>query len=191
MQQKRKKKVLLTTPEQRAAIASTVRMEMLEYFHAGPATVAELAEQMGRTPNSLYHHVGLLQAAGILRQVGHRRSGSRQPAVYDVTAEVFELATSEDGAANTEAELKTVRMILRKAEREFAEAMETQPEAVLCSEFFTGRMRARLSRGSQRQVMSHLREIQKVFTEELARELHSSAKPQACSFTAVFLPSGN
>ena len=188
---KRKKKLLLTTPEQRTAIASTVRMELLEHLHAGPATVADLAHRMGRTPNSLYHHVRLLVAAGILRQVDVRRSGAREQAVYDVTAELFELAGLEDDDGDIGLELKTVRMILRKAEREFAAAMESQPEAILCGEFFTGRMRARLSRGSQRQVMQHLKAIQKIFTHELAREPHPSARPQACSLTVAFLPSGN
>lgn len=185
----RKKKILLSTPEQRNAIASTVRMELIEHLCAGPATVASLAEGMGRTPNSLYHHVRTLGHAGLLRQVDSVRSGARDQAVYDVTAELFELPPGRAGEVADRADVKITRVVLRKAEREFAEALEADPEEIRGGDFFVGRMRAQLSAGSRREVMRHISAIQKIFTEEIRRDPPPNARLRACSFTATLLPS--
>jgi DNA-binding transcriptional ArsR family regulator len=51
-----------------AALASPVRQELFDTLEAlgGVATIAELAEQLGRPADGLYYHVDLLRRAGLL-----------------------------------------------------------------------------------------------------------------------------
>ena len=64
---------LVSTVRQMEALASPVRhhihlaMEML-----GECSVNELAERMGRVPETLYYHLRQLKKVGIVEQVGSR-----------------------------------------------------------------------------------------------------------------------
>src|SRR5689334_6560879 len=62
-----------------AALASPVRQELFDTLEAlgGVATIAELAEQLGRPADGLYYHVDLLRRAGLLvaAPAGRSRAG--------------------------------------------------------------------------------------------------------------------
>src|SRR5215468_3321101 len=62
-----------------AALASPVRQELFDTLEAlgGVATIAELAEQLGRPADGLYYHVELMRRAGLLvaAPVGKSRAG--------------------------------------------------------------------------------------------------------------------
>jgi len=59
-----------------AALASPVRQELFDTLEAlgGVATIAELAEQLGRPADGLYYHVDLLRRAGLLIPAAAARS---------------------------------------------------------------------------------------------------------------------
>lgn len=69
----------ITDPAAIAALASPVRQELFDTLEAlgGVATIAELAEQLGRPADGLYYHVDLLRRAGLLiaAPAGRSRAG--------------------------------------------------------------------------------------------------------------------
>ena len=81
----KQREFLISTVDQMEALASPVRhqihlaMEML-----GACTVNELAERMGRVPETLYYHVRRLEQVGILEQVGSRVGSVRDEAIYEL-----------------------------------------------------------------------------------------------------------
>ena len=52
----------------RAAVSSPLRLEILGLFvSAEPLAISDMAVLMNRSAGSLYHHVGILEEAGILQ----------------------------------------------------------------------------------------------------------------------------
>ncbi|MDF1798906.1 MAG: helix-turn-helix domain-containing protein [Planctomycetota bacterium] len=67
------------------ALASPARLELVEALQVGGAsTAADLAARLGRAPDSLYHHLRQLEAAGIVARRGSRATGGRRSAVFDL-----------------------------------------------------------------------------------------------------------
>lgn len=76
------------------AITSATRFEILEQMRsAAPCSVAELARQMDRPADGLYHHLRKLVDAGLIREVGSRPVGKQVEAVYDLAYDtmIFEV----------------------------------------------------------------------------------------------------
>jgi DNA-binding transcriptional ArsR family regulator len=67
-------------------LGDATRLEIIELLMA-PATVAELAERMN-VPR-LYHHVNLLEQAGLIRVVDTRQSGVQMEKIYQAAARNF------------------------------------------------------------------------------------------------------
>lgn len=171
---------------QRAALASPPRQEVLEHLGAvGPATVKTVAERMGCTPHSLYYHLRHLTRVGLVTRVGNRRSGAREQAIYDVIAERFELELDPTDRDADELDRKTIRAALRRAEREFEAVCDDDPRWLSGDRGFVGRLRAPLPAAARKEVMHHLRAIQKIFARELRRDRPPNARTYA--LTAVFL----
>jgi DNA-binding transcriptional ArsR family regulator len=84
----RAKTVLVKGARMWAAVASAVRVEMIEQLRvAGPCSVAELADLMDRPADGLYHHLRLLESVGIIDRIGERDAGTRKEALFDLAAE--------------------------------------------------------------------------------------------------------
>ncbi|MFO7548528.1 MAG: helix-turn-helix domain-containing protein [Acidimicrobiia bacterium] len=69
-------------------LADPTRMEILERLFE-PASVGEVADDMGVPRTRLYHHVNLLEDAGMIRVVDTRRRGAMEEKIYRVTALSF------------------------------------------------------------------------------------------------------
>lgn len=69
-------------------LADPTRVEILERL-IQPRSVGEVAEGMGVPRTRLYHHVNLLEEAGMIRVVDSRRRGAMTENVYRVTALSF------------------------------------------------------------------------------------------------------
>lgn len=185
----RRKTHLLEEAAQREALTSPVRLELIEHLgQVGPASVRTLAERMDRSPHALHYHVRRLVEVGLVVQTGTARSGRRDEALFDVVADRFELPIEPHGGAVFESELRTVRAVLRRAERDFTALAETAPERLGGGDGFTGRLRARLSRRGRDDVMRHLRAIQRVFADELRRDHPPQTHLETYTLTTVFLP---
>lgn len=78
---------LKLTPAQLGAMASSVRLAIVQRLDVdGAATARELAERLGRPVTALYHHLGQLEKAGLVRVVERRSTGRRPEAVYAMTS---------------------------------------------------------------------------------------------------------
>lgn len=69
-------------------LGDATRLEIIELLIA-PASVAELAERMSVPRTRLYHHVNLLEQAGLIRVVDTRQSGVQVEKIYQVAALSF------------------------------------------------------------------------------------------------------
>lgn len=95
---KRDKKIMILNPDQREALTqSPARLEVMDAMsEIAPCSVAELARELGRSPQSLYYHVEIMLNVGLLRQSGSRKAGRRDEAMYDLVSDHFRLAGSAD-----------------------------------------------------------------------------------------------
>jgi DNA-binding transcriptional ArsR family regulator len=69
-------------------LADPIRVEMVERL-LDPASVTELAEAMDVPRTRLYHHVRLLEEAGMIRVVQTRQRGAIPEKIYQVTAKTY------------------------------------------------------------------------------------------------------
>jgi hypothetical protein len=114
------------TPEQRAALTSPLRLEILGQFTGPrPLSVRDLAERMGRTPHSIYYHVHLLTRIGLLRKVGRQEGGGRAEALYQPARGRIALDAADPGAGL--AIRRTMGAAFRMAERDLEAALASAP----------------------------------------------------------------
>lgn len=175
-------------PAQREALTSPVRLELLEHLGAiGPASVRDLAARMSRSPHSLHYHVRIMEEAGLLRRTGTVKSGPRDEALFDVVANRYEIEQSTGARGTDHAEARAIRAVLRKAEREFTDAVATDPALVHRDGCFAGRLRAQLSAKARKDIAQHLTAIQRIFAEELRRDHPPQTRLETCTLTAVYM----
>lgn len=70
------------------ALGDARRMRILRRLAEGPATLGQLTEMVGLAKSTVFHHIGVLRAAGLVRvTVGH---GSDQPSSYELRRNALE-----------------------------------------------------------------------------------------------------
>ena len=82
-------KVVVTAPAELRAMADPLRGTILDLVLERAATVAELAEAVGRPKSTVAHHVKVLVEAGMLKVVRTRRVRAIEERFYGRTARVF------------------------------------------------------------------------------------------------------
>jgi len=111
------------------AIASPVRQELVDTLEAlgGVATVAELAEQLGRPADGLYYHVEILRRAGLFvaAPLGRSDTGRSERRYRTPTRPGTQLALvyRPRDARNAAAVRAVVGGMLRIARRDFDRAL--------------------------------------------------------------------
>lgn len=187
MVEKRNASLVLRTAKQIAAVTAPVRQEILTALgEIGPASVGRLAEQLGRTPNSLYYHVGLLTKAGVLAEEGGRGSGSRREAVYRVTHKRIVVGPAAGSRKGVEAAQKVIGAILRQTGREVVDALRSSDvrRDGADRELFGIRGKGRLTRAEVREVNRLVTRI-----EEILRDACTPGRNgRMLAFTAVLTP---
>ncbi len=174
--------------DQRAALTSPLRLEILEHFHVvGPAAVDEVAARMGRAPDSLYYHVRMLVKVGLLRPRGSRKSGKRDKTLYALVAPRIEVSCRPGSASATETTMKTLGSAFRMAEREMRASLESGrfKEQGRHRNFFAGRLRSDLGRAALAEVNRHIKAIEDIFTREFRTPPTNGT---SCSWTVTLLP---
>ena len=182
MSKKRPKTYLVRDPTQLEAVVSPVRHQLLRTLGAlGPVTVKELAERMGRSPESLYYHVRALEEVGLLEQVDERRRRGRAEAVYATVARTLVTDPSQTSPAYVEAMQRSAAALLRLADRQLSMAFDRQrrsrsrrPTALMIRQYH-----ARLSAKAQRELVRRL--------EELAEFVQANDDPHAGEMIALTL----
>ncbi len=77
----------ISRDEEWDAINSAIRLEMLVLIVTiGPCSIRELAEQLDRAADGLYHHMRILVASGLVVEVDRRKVGKQTEVIYDAIA---------------------------------------------------------------------------------------------------------
>jgi DNA-binding transcriptional ArsR family regulator len=178
-------------PDQWSALASPLRLEILGLFTSRePLAIADMAAIMGRSAGSLYHHVGILEKAGLLRRTGTRPKGKRHEALFLPAAGRIEFDARSGGEAAVKLAVKTMTASFRMAERDLEAALE-HPETATEGpgrNLMATRMHLRASPGFLAKINKHLSAIEKLLADEAARNPRPSVEDQHLSLTLALLP---
>ncbi len=152
--------------EQVKVLESTVCQEIVDLVGAaGPSSVRQMAELMGRRPDSLYYHVHKLVAARLLIEQGIRGVGRHAEAVYDVPGRPLYLAYDPRDAANVSAIGRVVASMLRSTLRDFRSGFEPELAVVEGEDrnLWAARMKGWLGEDDVRELNRLLMEILELF----------------------------
>jgi hypothetical protein len=176
---------------QRAAVASPLRLEILGLFiSADPLAISDMASLMSRSAGSLYHHVGILEQAGILKQTGTRPKGKRHEALYLPTASRFVFDTSsgeEDDIANA---VKVMATGFRMAERDLEAALrsDNRPMEGQDRDFYAFRLHLRASPELLAKINKHMNAVLDLLTPNEKTSSKFGPDDQHVSLTLALLP---
>jgi DNA-binding transcriptional ArsR family regulator len=155
----------ITDPRQIEALASPVRQEIVDVVHAtGACSAGEIAELLGRAQDGLYYHIRALLKVGLLREAGVRETARRDEILYDVPGRPLRLRYRPGDRRNAAAVTRTIRSMLRLAERNFARALGRDDLVVrgLSRNIWGGRFKGWLTPAELREVNKHLRAISEI-----------------------------
>lgn len=175
---------LVLNRRQTRLLLSPARLEILQAFAGvGRASARELAAQLRRPPGAIYHHVRMLEQAGLIVEV-ERRSGTRRPeAVYAPVAE--RLAVSPGSADRDRQALRSLHAVLRQAGRDVDAAFE-RGTAKLHGRFHGAQMSAALKPRDVKRVLALLGKIDA--TLRRAKCARPGADDVIFRWTSVFVP---
>ena len=169
------------------AIASPVRQELLLALSEGGASVRELAARLGRTRSSLHYHVGVLERAGMIKNVEVRGTGRERETVYARAGEALAVST-RNMRSDLEVAKRAGQAALRLTGRELARALEdmrtiggANPRAL-----FAARGKARLTRAKLARVTALIDELLGLFADAPAE---GGQAPALYAVTVVLTPS--
>lgn len=179
--------LVISDPKQLAALTSPVRVELLENLGLwGPCSVAELAQRMGRAPDSLYYHVRKLASLGLIASAGERAGAGRPEALYELPARVIEIERYSDGEARAQTS-KAIHSVLRLAGRELDEALDD--EEILDEgpkrRLYGRRLHGHVTWGAIAEVNRLIGEIETVFARETLKKRRGS---QGIALTLMLAP---
>lgn len=154
-------------PRQIEVLGSPARQEVLDGLQAlGPCSIAELADSLGRAPDSLYYHIRKLERVGLVIPCGTRPSGARQETVYDTPGRMtidHEPATKRDRTRL----MRLVSGVLRIAERDCRDALE-EGRAIYRRgpdrNTWGGRVKGWLTSAERSELLGHLEAISELVT---------------------------
>jgi predicted transcriptional regulator len=79
----------VTTLEQLKALTDPLRQELLDRFSNEPMTTKQVANVLGQKPHKLYHHVEVLEQAGLIRLVRTQQNRGTVEKYYEAVARRF------------------------------------------------------------------------------------------------------
>jgi len=201
----------IETQGQRAAVASPLRLEILGLFiSADPLAISDMAALMNRSAGSLYHHVRILEQAGILKQTGTlpfrasaclfqagilkqtgtRPKGKRHEALYLPTASRFEYDTSSGDEDTIASAVKAIATGFRMAERDLEAALrsDSRPMAGPDRDFYAFRLHLRASPELLAKINKHMNAVLALLTPNEKTSSKFGPDDQHVSLTLALLP---
>jgi hypothetical protein len=176
---------------ERAAVASPLRLEILGLFISkDPLAISDMAALMNRTAGSLYHHVRIMEQAGILKQTGTRPKGKRHEALYIPTASRFKLDTSsgdEDAIAST---VKMIATGFRMAERDLEASLRSDNRSMEDPDpdFYAFRLHFRASPELLAKINKHMNAVLDLLTPNEKTSSKFGPNDQHIALTLALLP---
>ncbi len=191
MKTKKCKTMRASGPDQRTALASPLRLEILGLFTSPePLAIADMAGLMGRTAGSLYHHVGMLEKAGLLHRAGTRPKGKRYEALFLPVASRIEVAVPRGDDSAVDHIVKTMASAFRMAERDLGAALRSGDSLTEGPDrnLFATRMHFRASPKLLARINKHLEAIEDLLASEAAKANKPFPDEQHLSLTVALLP---
>ncbi len=179
------------SPDQIAAIASPLRMELLGLFtHTESLAVADMADLMGRPAGSLYYHVEILESVGLLERCGKRPKGKRFETLFRIAASRIDVTPAADDPEAVKQTVKIMAAAFRMAERELDAALR-DPSRVTDGpgrNLLATHLHLRLSPDKLAELNDHLRTIEKLLSPDPAVPAEPAPDDQHLSLTLALLP---
>jgi DNA-binding transcriptional ArsR family regulator len=177
--------------DQRSALASPLRLEILGLFIAGdPLAISDMAALMGRSAGSLYHHVGILEKAGLLKRTGTRPKGKRYEALFLPAADRIQMEAHGPEGDGAHLAVKTMAAAFRMAERDLEAGLQ---EGTCVTEgpgrtLYATRMHMRASPQVLAKINKHFQAIEDLLAADAAKDTRLSPDDHHLSLTLALLP---
>ena len=146
----------------------------------------ELAEATGKSVHSLYFHIRLLENVGLIRVREFRRKGKRDEAIYEVVSARLVIRKDNSNPAYVESLIKTVRVALRKAEKEHAAARIRNAESEL---YAILRLQANLKDNDAKKLRDKIKDLGK-WVRKHKRPI-TEPGTEGIGITCLIVPIGN
>ena len=176
-------------PEQLAAMASPVRLEVLGAVRVnGPCSIAQIGEFLGRAPDSLYYHIRRLVKVGLVLESGKRKTRRRDETLYRTPARRFRTPLDPADQRKSARVVRIQAAQLRLTERDLraavrnALAIPSGPRRNIRH----GRIKGWLSQAELRAVHEHIDRIVEIFERDKSAGPRTQRK--LYSITAFLLP---
>jgi DNA-binding transcriptional ArsR family regulator len=101
---------LIKDPQAFNLLADDTRRRMIHLLRAKERTVSQIAEELGLTPQAIYHHIRKMREADLVEVAKEERVDHFIETYYRATAEIFHLSHGEGGKSPDEE--KAVKSIL-------------------------------------------------------------------------------
>ncbi len=188
---KTKARELVLGPKAILEFFKPARLEIYECLQVtGPASIAELADRLGRAPDSLYYHVRKLVELRVLAPIEDEATGLGSPgrngAIYELTAKRVQGTLDHKSRASRDAWAHGASSVLRLASRDIESALdsgETRVEGVDRNLSVT-RMKARLKKKDLRRVNKLVDELFSILGEHSA-STDGALYALTCAFSSV------
>ena len=95
---------VIRDPKAFQLVADQTRRRMIYLLRAKEMTVSQLAEELGKTPQAIYHHIRKLKDAGLVEVAREERVDHFIETYYQAAAEVFEFSMGEGESSRKYAE---------------------------------------------------------------------------------------
>ncbi len=111
--------------EQISCLASAVRMDIVDNLtSAGPASIKEIAFQIGMKPSALYHHFHQLEKVGLVRVFSTRVVDRKTEKLYATPSRKMRLIKALGDRENASEMGEIVNSLARSGAKEFSTAIE-------------------------------------------------------------------
>ena len=191
MENKPDKTMKASGRDQKSALASPLRLEIIGLFTSRePLAIADMARLMGRPAGSLYHHVGILEKAGLLKRVGTRPKGKRHEALFQPAASRIEMDGDDGGEDSAQLAVKTMAAAFRMAERDLEAALNTGNcrQEGPARNLMATRVHMRVSPQVLAKINEHLQALEDLLNAEATPDPEPSPGDQYLSLTLALLP---
>ena len=180
--------VAISDVRQIRALASGTRQEIVDALEsAGPCSVRELADLIGRPADALYYHLKVLRRVGLVIDVQVDEGTSEQ--MVDVVARPLFLRYAPNSRINRENVSAVVTALTRSADRRFRRAFESRGVSVEgpARELWAGRCQGWVSDRDLAEVNALLAKALSILRN---RQNPPSVGGRRCELTFVFAPLG-
>ncbi len=144
---------MIRDPEAFQLMGDETRRRMIFLMRAKERTVSQIAEELGKTPQAIYHHIRKLKEAGLVEVAKEERIDHFIETYYQATAEVFEFSYGEGPGS------------MEYAERETEEALRNLPQLGFEVKFDRGDVSKLVEVQMRKETLGHREDLEEKIAE--------------------------